>query len=484
VTESGRAGNVVAVGVAVMGAAVILVGALGWLRTGGVGRPTRALDVYFWEVGGRLGVGNGVRLAGVRVGTVAEISPAARPATMEPDAAHPSQDTVVRVRCRLDRGVTIKDSYRVRIDASNVVGDSFVEITPVSEEGTALADGSAMIGESPLDLMGILPAAEKSLTQVGITAEELNKALVEKHLGPELVLAAQAIQEAMTEIARVARELTALTQANAGEITTIVKRVSQLTGDLSTVAQRMSTLLSDQGLAGEVTQAVRQVSTAAESIGKAGKGLEELLGDEDNVAKLKATIDSAQRTTESLESVAGKLDTVLVKEGGIDKAATTLDAAERAANRLEELATNLNKLTKGPFGEQALLTTITLVQQASKDLSAAANRVVELLDEEHLGGKADRILSNLERATSGSGEGAEDVLATARSARKIGEDLEAAAGSLRKLMEGASFTEDIARTMAAMRKATENLAEVTERMKEGSPDSGSATKPSPEPGAG
>lgn len=465
VTESGRAGNMVAVGVALVGAVVILLGALGWLRTGGIARPTQTLDVYFWDVGGRLGVGNGVRLAGVRVGTVADISPVARPAAMEADPAHPSQDTVVLVRCRLDRSVTIKDSYRVRIDASNVVGDSFVEISPVSEEGTVLAAGSALIGESPLDPFGILPAAEKSLTQVGITAEELNKALVEKDLGNEFALAAKATQEAMTEIARVARELTALTQANAGEITTTVKRVSQLTADLSTVAQRMSTLLSDKGLAGEVTQAVRQVSTAAESIGKAGKGLEELLGDEDNVAKLKATIDSAQRTTESLESVAGKLDTVLVKEGGIDKASATLDAAERAANRLEELATNLNKLTKGPLGEQAVLNTIALVQQASKDLSAAANRVVEMLDEEHLGGKADRILSNLEHATAGSGEGAEDVRATAQSARKIGEDLEAAAGSLRKLMEGSSFTEDIARTMAAMRKATENLAEVTERMK-------------------
>ncbi len=339
--------NVLAVGATVLLSLACLFGGLIWITRGGLPGPAATLDVYFWNVGGRLGEGNSVRLAGVPIGTVTDVTPTTRPATMEADGAHLGQETVVRVRCRVRRDVAIRDSYRVRVDVSNLVGDSFIDVIPLSETGAIVADGGALIGEAPPDLAGLFPSAERSLEEVGDAAHAVNQALTERDLTAELVYAARSIREAMTEVASLARELNTLTTENERE----------------------------------VVGAIREVSRAARSLGEAGASIESLVGDAENKAALERTIHSAVNASADLEKVAGEMERLLIEDKGIERMDATLTAAQHAAEGLDSLASDLGRLTKGPLGEQALIATMSLVQQASKDLSKAANHVIDAVDE-------------------------------------------------------------------------------------------------------
>ncbi len=467
--------NALTVGLVLIGAIVLLIASVVWLRTAGITVATRDLDVYFWNVGGRLSVGNPVRLAGVRIGTVAEIRMAPRPEGMVPDEAHATQETVVWVRCAIDRSTAIRDSYLARLNVANVVGESYIEIVPVSDAGAPLAPGQALVGVSPLDPLDLLPAAGESLTELGTAAKQLNQALAEEDLTGELVAAAESIERAMTATAEVAHDLSRLMDDSSGDITATIERVSALTGDLTQVTRRLVELLDEEGLAGEVTVAVREVGTAASSMGKAAKGLEELLGDGDNVAALDETIDSIAATARSVERMSSEVEGLLLDKGGLEKAETTLDSALVATRNLEALTGRLTALIDGPLAEPAIISTLGGIQRASQDLSAAAQRVSQLLDEEHLGGAAARVLSNMERASTGLTEMADpetvrDVREAARLARQTSEDLEAAASALRELMVESSFTEDLADTVKALRAASEALGALSEQaQREGSP---------------
>ncbi|MBD3173927.1 MAG: MCE family protein, partial [Armatimonadia bacterium] len=476
--------NVLTVGVVLVGALVLLVVSVVWLRTAGIAVATRDLDVYFWNIGGRLSEGNTVRLAGVRIGTVADIAMAPRPPTMTPEPGHADQETVVRVRCAIGRDVVIRESYEVQVNATNMVGDSYVEIRPVSDEGAPLADGQALVGQSPIDPFEILPTAEESLAEVATTAREVNRALVEEDLTMELVEAAEAIEVAMVETAKAARELSGMMNDNSAEITQTIQRVSSLTGDLTVVAGRMVELLDEDGLAGEVAVAVRDVGDAASSLGNAAKGLEKLLADSDNIAALQQTIDSIASTAHSVERMSGQVETFLLDEGGLDKAGATLDAAMNAAENLEALTERLTGLINGPLSEPAIISTMGGIQRATKDLSEAANRVSDLLDDEALD-RADRVMDNMERASEGLADMADpdtvrNVRQAAESAREISDDLEEASGALRELMVESSFTEDLTGTVEAMREASEALRELSD---EASQDR-SHPLPTPSPGAG
>lgn len=464
-----QAASAAAVGAVLIGSAVLLVWGLLWLRGGGYTGRTTTLNVYFWEIGGRLGEGNAVRLAGVPVGTVALVAPVERPSIMAPDELHPDQDTVVLVQCRLRSGVVVRDSYRVRVDASNLVGDSFVDIQPVSESGTPVGDGGCLVGASPLDLLSVVPTAEESLAQVGAVASELNRALTEEDLANQLALAAKATQEAMGEIARLARELTALTSANAQQVTTTVRRVSELTGQLTGVTARLTAMLSEDGLAGEARTALREVARTAGSIASASAGLERLLGSEDNLRAIEETVRSFARTSTTLERVSSEVDRLLIEDKGIERVGDTLDAALSAARGLDELTATLNRLTAGPLGEQTLIGTVALIQQASKDLSAAAKRVIEVLDEGRPGGRAESILDRMERASQGSTSGsssdtADDIRAAAAAARQIGDDLGVASAGLTRLLTDGGFERDLDQTLGAMREISERLAALARRL--------------------
>jgi len=364
VSERRQYRSVLAVGTTVLVALACLFGGLLWVTRGGLPGPAKVLDVYFWNVGGRLGEGNSVRLAGVPIGTVVDVTPVRRPETMAPDPEHEGQETVVRVRCRIRRSVSVRDSYRVRVDGSNLVGDSFIDIVPTSEDGAQVADGGALIGESPLDLSSLFPAAERSLGEVGDAAHAFNTAVTEQDLTAELVGAARSIQEAMTEVAALARELTEITGENEDE----------------------------------VVAAVREVSRAARSLGEAGESIESLVGDSENKEALERTIHSAASASANLEKVASEMERLLVEDKGIERMDATLTAAQSAAEGLDSLASDLSRLTKGPLGEQALIAPLALVQQASKDLSRAANHVIEAVD-------AARAEANRSEAPAGREEG-------------------------------------------------------------------------------
>ena len=102
--------------------AAVLAAAIGFaVYAGQVAGLSRAGDTYtlsasFWSLEG-VGVGSDVRLAGVKIGTVEQV-------TLNPETYR--ADT----RVALDRGIEIPDDSAIVISSEGLLGGNFVEIVP------------------------------------------------------------------------------------------------------------------------------------------------------------------------------------------------------------------------------------------------------------------------------------------------------------------------------------------------------------------
>jgi phospholipid/cholesterol/gamma-HCH transport system substrate-binding protein len=108
--------------------------------------------------------GSDVRVLGVPVGTVDKVTP---------------QGTHVAVTMHYDADVRIPDDAKAVIVAPSIVGDRFVQLTPVYEEGKVLADGATLSEDRtavPIELDQVYSSIDDLTVALGPTGANKNGA--------------------------------------------------------------------------------------------------------------------------------------------------------------------------------------------------------------------------------------------------------------------------------------------------------------------
>jgi phospholipid/cholesterol/gamma-HCH transport system substrate-binding protein len=240
--------------------------------------------------------GSDVRVLGVPVGKVDKVEP---------------EGTDVKVTMHYDQHVQLPADAKAVIVAPSVVGDRYVQITPVYTTGAVLADGATLDLQHtsvPLELDDIYSSLDDLVTALGPNGANKEGALTDLLRSTAANLGGQGakLHQTITDV---------------GKLTsTLADNKDQLFGSAAQLEQFVHTLASHDGTVRRFTTALDQVSgeLAGErtDVAAALKNLSGALGDvttfvQDNRAVLKTNISGLQKVLAVVAKQRDALDETL-----------------------------------------------------------------------------------------------------------------------------------------------------------------------------
>lgn len=185
--------------VIVTGVVVAVLGTL-WLQDASFGRGTQEVEALFLEVG-QLMNGNAVKLRGVTIGKVEEI-------TVEPEG------NAVRVRMRIRDEVVLPESRAVLLAPESMFGDWQAEIVNPGDYQQfsfhAPGEAGVMGGYALPDFSRLTAAADQISRNLGNLTDRVEEAFTEE--------TAQNLSQAIDNIQEVSERLRELVEAQAGAV--------------------------------------------------------------------------------------------------------------------------------------------------------------------------------------------------------------------------------------------------------------------------
>jgi len=124
--------------------------------------PSIRLSSMFRNVKG-LEVGNNVRFAGIKVGSVSNIAIIT--------------DTSIKVEIYVETNVQkfLKKDSRMNIGSDGLMGDKLIELMPGTATAGIIEDNDVLPTVKPLDIDGILVSAQNTLGHIEVLTDELSK---------------------------------------------------------------------------------------------------------------------------------------------------------------------------------------------------------------------------------------------------------------------------------------------------------------------
>jgi phospholipid/cholesterol/gamma-HCH transport system substrate-binding protein len=259
------------------------------------GKDQKTLTAYFPRTVS-VYEGSDVRVLGVPIGKVDKVTP---------------QGTTVEVTMHYDADVKIPVDADAVIVAPSIVGDRYIQLTPVWTEGDTMADGETL-DESrtavPLELDQIYSSIDKLTVALGPTGANKNGALSDllestaANFGGEGAKFHQTIQD----FSKLSQTLDDNKEALFGSAAKLEGFISTLAKNDSTVRRFNDSLSKVSGvLAGERQELSASLHNLAEALGQVGQFVR------DNRDSLGRNITGLNRVAKVLVKQRGALDEVL-----------------------------------------------------------------------------------------------------------------------------------------------------------------------------
>ncbi|MFD3680246.1 MCE family protein [Streptomyces sp. NPDC058613] len=311
-----------------IGLALVVLAAVGLVGVRLLGSDGTRVTAYFDRAVG-VYAGSDLRILGVRVGEVESVEP---------------EGTRVRVRLRVDDGVRVAADARAVIVAPSIVADRYVQLTPASSTGPALADGAQLAASrnrTPVEidqLYASITELGKALGPDGANATGALSGLLDT--GAEnLKDNGDAIGTSIREFGKAAKTLDGSSDdlfATLGQLQTFTTMLKDNDGDVRTAQERLDDVVTffaanKDDLAGalaELGKALAQVKTFIQN----------------NRAELKQNVDRLVPLTQALvdqrASLAEALDVAPL-------AAANVVGAYNEDTRTLDGRANLNEISMG-----------------------------------------------------------------------------------------------------------------------------------------
>jgi phospholipid/cholesterol/gamma-HCH transport system substrate-binding protein len=301
-----------------------------WLQDASFGRGTQEVEALFLEVG-QLMNGNSVKLRGVTIGQVQEI-------TVEPDGA------AVRVRMRIREDVFLPENRAVLLAPESMFGDWQAEIVNPSDyhRFTFYEPGEpgVMGGYALPDFSRLTAAADQISENLSILTERVEEAFTEE--------TARNLSQAIDNIQEVSERLRQLVEAQAGA-------VSDLASEFETSAVEL----------GQAAHAARLTFERAEELLGAPTTDSLMLDARATLANLKVLSEELSIAAQGAQGMIVRADSTFAR---LDRMTARVAAGEGALGLLMR-DTTLVTQAQGVLGELAALL---------KDLQENPQRYVRL----------------------------------------------------------------------------------------------------------
>jgi phospholipid/cholesterol/gamma-HCH transport system substrate-binding protein len=382
------------------------------------------VTIQFANVQG-LESGAQVRLGGVRIGRVAEVS-------LEPHKDFPGQPAAVRVKIIRDMALYDNDAFEIKQGA--VVGDKYVAVlrkekqTPRKrlEGGAVVAGGGASSAEVIMDethdlissariaIDSIRAVAADQQTQQDLrdTISNLNKATARAIIIAEetIQLASTLNRAGQTSEARVAELMDHLVGAAASvetmaertdkmmelspvpsQLATASENIRQATEDVAAIIAETRQSMDDEDVQGQLAEAVANLRDASENVRVTTENISELTGDEEMTASIRETMTNVREASASLRHAAESAEGLITDEqthedlratiGNVrDVSEESKSAMERAGGVMDDLEHTLDRVrqTQSMFSDVEAIPVVQMRAAADAGLRADIHTDIRL----------------------------------------------------------------------------------------------------------
>lgn len=421
-----RVANEVRVGVVVVVALALIVFGYFYLRGVGLGA-----DLYYLRLNGaaNIAVGNDVRLQGVKVGEIHDV-------TLDPATQRP----LLTLAVRRDHRFKLMRDYRYSVQASSLIGENYVDIRGQYHPGadTYKPNAAAQI------IIGQTPAGIATLTdQAGVIAQDFRKTLAKFNVTLERINKGVLSYENQVKLAQVLDGMTKLTQ-KAGQGFS-PQGIKIAFGDPQS-QRALAQTLNNAALAS------REANVAAHNISGLTRSMGGVVGE--NREQLKALLTNLNHTANNVAQLTSSLSFVVTKGGFQENTQLALRSMRRAAENIEAGTTGFKAIGTDPSLQANLKATLQSLQQTTATLHETAMSVQALVTDPATQGQLKSILGTLNTTASTLQTTTENLRDTTAGLKnvigdpKFQTDIKAIPAQLNSTLTAAQGTMEAARSVA------------------------------------
>jgi phospholipid/cholesterol/gamma-HCH transport system substrate-binding protein len=251
-------------------------------------------------------------------------------------------------RLRLNRPVAIYADGLIEVDASSVLGGSYVAIRRGSkgdEQKPAIFAGKNKPG---LDEFGAIASENReNFHQLIANLKDVSAALKGSQGSIGKALNTDELHKKLTEAVD---EIKKTGESAQKEIKRVGDNLEKVTDKFDKGTGPVPALLNDKKMTEKVDRTLSEVETAATNLRKVAEKIDhgdgvlaKLVNDKDMGDRLKRTVENVERTSESLKQVTGKLE---AGEGSIGKLLQDDELYEKARRTLEDVDRTLGRAAR------------------------------------------------------------------------------------------------------------------------------------------
>ncbi|MDF2439400.1 MAG: phospholipid/cholesterol/gamma-HCH transport system substrate-binding protein [Abditibacteriota bacterium] len=419
-----RVANEVRVGIVVVLALTLMLSAYFFLRGVGFGA-----ELYYVRLNSAatIAAGNDVRLQGVKVGQVQEV-------TLDPQTQKPLLTLAIK---RQQPAFKLLQNYRYSVQSSAVIGESYVDIrgdfdpnAPVYSAGNPaqIIPGTGSAGIAGITDQATLLAQElrSTLQKFNVTIDRVNKGVLS--------------YENQTKLARTLDNVTRLSrdvgQAFGPQGIRFGFGDPRAQRGLNEALINTAALSRQaQGLARDAQSVISQANVAARNVTALTASGRDVV--QENRGQLRRLLTTFDRTAQNVAGLTETLDFALRQGGFKENAQIAFQSLRRSAENVEAATAGFRALTSDPQAQNDLRTTLTALRESTEALRATAQTISGAIADPQLQGQLKTTLQTLS--------------ATAATLQTTTENLRVASEGLKNIAGDSKVQEDIKALPAELR---------------------------------
>lgn len=361
-----RFSNELRVGIMFLTGLILLVLVIVTLTRWGEGRNTYAFNIRFTEAQG-IQHGAPVRVAGVTAGQVSEIS-------LDPKTYQ------ALVTVRLDQQIQVHRNYIYAIGMSGLVGERYVEITPVTENaGPFVIPGETVDGTTSTDLDELMANANVLIGKLSTASDALNQIMGDKESQKNIKAAIANFRVTSEESIKLTRGLNRIIATNEDDVNVIIDNIRDVSADINEVTNVLGPQLTK-------TQSIKNFEAASVKLTRIMDRAERIAASLDTLVCDPQVTNDVRTTIINLRQASNDLNAVMadakLASGKLPRIATNIETASNALPSIASYVEDASKILPSITGymhdaSKSLPTIAKNVEDASTSLPTITQNVAE-----------------------------------------------------------------------------------------------------------
>lgn len=361
-------------------ASILLFGGLAlWIRGFKFGQKSYTVIADFPDVNG-IGLGDGVRYRGLRIGQIEEIKPSAN-----------GVDVVIAIE---SSELLIPSGSTIKARSAGLIGETYIDIVPNSDlsvqsknlsplgnkcdSDKIICDNTRIQGEKAITLDDILPftyrfsksygepefvaKVDQTVQNAALAAQEIanlsrNSSILVKELqsevenistitntlnnvanntSSELIATAQTYQETAKQINQLTNSVESLIAQNKTNLTTTLTSIGTTSDRLQSLVAKLDKTVDTadtEKLAANLESLTANAAVASENL----KNVSESFGNQESLVSLQQTLDSARVTFDNAQKITADLESMTGDPAFLENFRTLVDGLSNLVSTTEQL---------------------------------------------------------------------------------------------------------------------------------------------------